>query len=129
MDEHACPKTIVIKPTWGWLSLKFHELWEYQELFYFLVWRDIKVRYKQTVLGVLWVVIQPLVTMVLFSVVFGRLAKLPSEGIPYPVFTYCALLPWNFFSGTLTKSGTSLVNNSNLISEVYFPRQIGIAHV
>ncbi|MBN1569587.1 MAG: ABC transporter permease [Acidobacteria bacterium] len=112
----------VYEPTNGWPSLRLGELWHYRELLYFLTWRDIKIRYKQTALGVAWAVLQPLITMVIFSVIFGRLANLPSDGIPYPVFSYAALLPWGLFSGALQRAGTSLVANSNLITKVYFPR-------
>jgi lipopolysaccharide transport system permease protein len=114
----------VYEPTHGWLSLRLGELWHYRELLYFLTWRDIKIRYKQTALGVAWAVLQPLITMVIFSVIFGELAKLPSDGIPYPVFSYAALLPWGLFSGALQRAGTSLVANSNLITKVYFPRLV-----
>jgi len=114
----------VIRPSHGWLSIRFHELWLYRELLYFLTWRDIKVRYKQAALGVAWAVFQPLLTMVIFSVIFGQLAKLPSDGIPYPVFSYVALLPWQLFAGALQRSGVSLVGNSNLLTKVYFPRLI-----
>ncbi len=111
-----------IEPSRGWVSLKLRELWEYRELAYFLVWRDIKVRYKQTVLGAAWAVIQPFFTMVVFSLFFGRLAKVPSDGIPYPIFAFAALAPWNFFANGLTHSSDSLVGNQNLIKKVYFPR-------
>ena len=114
----------VYEPTHGWLSLKLGELWHYRELLYFLTWRDIKIRYKQTALGVAWAVLQPLITMVIFSVIFGQLAKLPSDGIPYPVFSYAALLPWQLFAGALQRAGVSLVGNSNLITKVYFPRLV-----
>jgi lipopolysaccharide transport system permease protein len=114
----------VYEPTHGWLSLRLGELWHYRELLYFLTWRDIKIRYKQTALGVAWAVLQPLITMVICSVIFGQLAKLPSDGIPYPVFSYAALLPWGLFSGALQRAGTSLVINSNLITKVYFPRLV-----
>lgn len=106
------------------VNSRLRELWDYRELLYFLTWRDIKVRYKQAALGVAWAVIQPLFTMVIFSVIFGQLAKLPSDGIPYPIFSYVALLPWNLFSGALTRAGTSLVGNANLITKVYFPRLV-----
>jgi lipopolysaccharide transport system permease protein len=112
----------IIQPSKGWVSLQLHELWTYRELVYFLTWRDIKVRYKQAALGVSWAIIQPLLTMVIFSVIFGQLAKLPSDGIPYPLFSYAALLPWNLFSSALTRAGISLVGNSNLLTKVYFPR-------
>ncbi len=114
----------VYEPSRGWISLRLRELWEYRELLYFLAWRDIKIRYKQAALGVAWAVIQPLLTMVIFSVIFGQLAKLPSDGIPYPVFSYAALLPWQLFAGALQRAGTSLVGNSNLITKVYFPRLV-----
>jgi lipopolysaccharide transport system permease protein len=115
---------MVIEPTQGWLSLELNDLWRYRELLYFLTWRDIKVRYKQTALGAAWAILQPLLTMVLFSVVFGYFAGLPSEGIPYPVFTLTALLPWQLFSYALTQSSTSLVNDKNLITKIYFPRLV-----
>ena len=115
-------RTIVIRPATGWVPLRLGELWEYRELLYFLTWRDIKVRYKQTALGAAWAIIQPFFTMVVFSVFFGRLAKLPSEGVPYPVFTYCALVPWTYFATALTQSSNSLVDHARLITKVYFPR-------
>lgn len=114
----------VYERTQGWLSLGLGELWRYRELLYFMIWRDVKIRYKQTALGVAWAVLQPLITMVIFSVIFGNLAKLPSDGIPYPVFSYAALLPWGLFSGALQRAGTSLVTNANLITKVYFPRLV-----
>ena len=115
---------IYIQPSKGWTSLRLGELWEYRELLYFLVWRDIKVRYKQTVLGAAWAVIQPFFTMVVFSIFFGRLANTPSDNIPYPIFSYAALVPWTFFANGLLNSATSLVTNSNLITKVYFPRLV-----
>ena len=115
---------IVILPPRGWLGLNLGDLWAYRELLYFLTWRDIKVRYKQTVLGAAWAIIQPLVTMVIFSIVFGRLARLPSDGLPYPIFTYAALLPWTFFAGAVTRAGSSVVGSAGLISKVYFPRLV-----
>lgn len=111
-----------IAPSKGWVSLKLHELWEYRELLYFLIWRDIKVRYKQTALGATWAIIQPFFTMVVFSLFFGRLAKVPSDGIPYPIFSFAALVPWTFFANGLTQSSNSLVGSANLITKVYFPR-------
>lgn len=114
----------IYEPTHGWPSLRLGELWQYRELLYFLTWRDIKIRYKQTALGVAWAVLQPLITMIIFSVIFGQLAKLPSDGIPYPVFSFVALLPWGLFSGSLQRAGTSLVANANLITKVYFPRLV-----
>jgi lipopolysaccharide transport system permease protein len=111
-----------IEPSTGWVSLKLHELWEYRELLYFLVWRDVKVRYKQTALGAAWAVIQPFLTMVVFSVFFGKLARMPSDGIPYPLFSFAALVPWTFFANGLSKGSNSLVVSANLIRKVYFPR-------
>ena len=111
-----------VQPSKGWVSLKFRELWQYRELLYFLIWRDVKVRYKQTALGAAWAIIQPLLTMVVFSLFFGRLAKVPSDGLPYPLFSYAALVPWTFFSHGLTHASHSLVGNANLIKKVYFPR-------
>jgi lipopolysaccharide transport system permease protein len=111
-----------IGPSKGWVSLKLRELFEYRELLYFLVWRDIKVRYKQTALGASWAVIQPFFTMVVFSLFFGRLAKVPSDGVPYPIFSFAALVPWTFFATSLINSSNSLVGSANLIKKVYFPR-------
>src|SRR3954469_21864871 len=102
----------------------WRDLWRYRELFYFLAWRDILVRYKQTVIGVLWALLRPFLTMVVFVVVFGRIAKLPSNGIPYPILVFAAMLPWQFFSTSLSEASQSLVGNANLISKVYFPRMI-----
>jgi lipopolysaccharide transport system permease protein len=113
---------IRIEPAKGWMPLKLDELWEYRELFFFLTWRDIKVRYKQTLLGASWAIIQPFFTMLVFSLFFGKLAKMPSDGIPYPIFAYAALVPWTFFSNALTQSSNSLVQGSNLLKKVYFPR-------
>ncbi|HEX7570197.1 MAG TPA: ABC transporter permease [Verrucomicrobiae bacterium] len=100
------------------------DLWRYRELFFFLSWRDILVRYKQTVIGILWAVLRPLLTMIVFTVVFGRLAKMPSEGLPYPVFVYVAMLPWLFFSSALAEASNSLITNANMISKIYFPRLV-----
>lgn len=117
------PSPIVkIEPTHGWISLNLSELWKYRELLYFLTWRDIKVRYKQTVLGAAWAIIQPFFTMVVFSLFFGKLAKIPSDGIPYPIFAFAALVPWTFFSHGLSQASNSLVTSANLIKKVYFPR-------
>ena len=123
-SESANLPTLRISPPSRWTSLEFRELWEYRELLYFLIWRDVKVRYKQTALGAAWAVIQPFFMMVVFSLFFGRLAKVPSDGIPYPVFTFCALLPWQLFANALTESSNSLVGNQNLITKVYFPRLV-----
>jgi lipopolysaccharide transport system permease protein len=113
---------LIIRPGRGWQELKLIELWHYRELLYFLTWRDIKVRYKQTVLGAAWAIIQPIMTMVVFTIFFGKLANMPSDGVPYPLFVYAALVPWTFFSFALTQSSASLVDNANLIKKVYFPR-------
>ncbi len=114
----------VIEPSRGWTALQLHSLWTYRELLFFLIWRDVKVRYKQTLLGAAWAVLQPVLTMVVFSVFFGKLANIPSDGVPYPVFTYTALLPWQLFSHALTESGNSLVTNQELVTKVYFPRLV-----
>jgi lipopolysaccharide transport system permease protein len=113
-----------IEPSRGWVSLKLDEIWEYRELLYFLVWRDVKVRYKQTVLGAAWAIIQPVLTMLIFSLFFGRLAKIPSDGIPYPIFAFAGLVPWSFFANGLSHSSDSLVGSANLIKKVYFPRLV-----
>jgi lipopolysaccharide transport system permease protein len=115
---------IIIEPSRNWVALNWQELWAYRELFYFLIWRDIKVRYKQTALGAAWAVIQPFFTMVVFSLFFGKLAEVPSDGIPYPIFSYTALLPWTFFANGLTQASNSVVASANLITKVYFPRLI-----
>ena len=117
------PKTI-IRPTAGLAPLDLRELWEYRELLFFLVWRDVTVRYKQTVLGAAWAIIQPVMTMVVFSLFFGRLAKIPSEGVPYPIFAYVALLPWSYFAQSLSGASNSLVGSAGVITKVYFPRLI-----
>src|SRR5260370_4597520 len=111
-----------MEPTRGGLKINFREIWEYRELLYFLVWRDIKVRYKQTALGAAWAILQPVMTMIVFSVFFGKLAKVPSDGIPYPIFAYAALLPWQLFAFALSESANSLVGSQNLSREGYFPR-------
>src|SRR5215213_6525480 len=122
-DEHEIP-TIVITPAKGWMRLGLADSWAYRELLYFLTWRDVKVRYKQTLLGAAWAIIQPFFMMVVFTLFFGRLAAIPSDGIPYPVFTYCALLPWQLFAHALSESSNSLVSNERLITKVYFPRLV-----
>jgi lipopolysaccharide transport system permease protein len=113
---------IHIEASKGWVSLKLRELWAYRELLYFLTWRDVKVRYKQTILGAAWAIIQPFVTMVIFSLFFGKLAKMPSDGIPYPIFSYAALVPWNFFASGLNQASNSLVVSARMIKKIYFPR-------
>ena len=111
-----------VVPSTGWLNLDLPALWAHRELLYFLIWREIKVRYKQTFLGALWALLQPLLTMLVFTLFFGRLAKMPSDGIPYPIFAFSGLVPWTFFANALTLSSNSLVNSANLITNVYFPR-------
>jgi lipopolysaccharide transport system permease protein len=120
--EGASLPTFYIKPADGWASLGLGEVWVYRELLFFLTWRDIKVRYKQTALGAAWAIIQPVFIMAVFSLFFGRLARIPSDGIPYPIFVYCGLLPWQLFANSLIESSNSLVANERLITKVYFPR-------
>lgn len=115
---------IIIQPKRGWVGFDLGEIWRYRELVYFLAWRDIKLRYKQTVLGAAWAIIQPLLAMVIFTLFFGKLAKMPSDGVPYAIFSYCALVPWTYFANALSSAGNSLVGSANLISKVYFPRLI-----
>lgn len=115
---------VVIEPTKGWAPLKLRDLWSYRELLYFLAWRDVKVRYKQTLLGAAWAILQPVLTMLVFTLLFGELAGIKSEGVPYPIFAYGGLLIWTFFSNAVTNSGNSLVGSSNLITKIYFPRMI-----
>lgn len=125
LNDNESPNAVtLIEPSQGWVSLKLQEMWAYRELLYFLTWRDIKVHYKQTILGGAWAIIQPFFTMVVFSLFFGRLAGMPSDGIPYPIFSYAALVPWTFFANGLNQSSNSLVGSSNLIKKVYFPRLI-----
>ena len=118
---HNLPRTRR-EPSKGWALPKLRELWEYRELLFFFVWRDIKVRYRQTVMGALWAIIQPFFTMVIFSLFFGRLAKIPSDGLPYPVFSYAALVPWTFFATALNQASNSLVVSANMVKKIYFPR-------
>lgn len=115
---------VVIQPSKAWVALNLKQFWGYRELLYFLAWRDVKVRYKQTFLGVAWALIQPLFTMIIFSLIFGKLAGIPSDNIPYPLFAYAALLPWTFFSNAVITSGNSVVGSAHLITKVYFPRII-----
>ena len=124
MNSPSSVQLTVIEPRKGWIPIDFKEIWNYSELLYFLTKRDIKVRYKQTLLGALWAVIQPFFTMIVFTLFFGRLAKMPSDGVPYPIFVYAGLLPWTYFANAITASGNSLVGNANLITKVYFPRLI-----
>jgi len=123
-QDSVAVSTYRIEPAHGWTGISLRELWEYRELLYFLTWRDIKVRYKQTALGAAWAIIQPFFMMVVFTLFFGRLARVPSDGIPYPVFAFCALLPWQLFAHALTESSNSLVGSQNLITKVYFPRLV-----
>jgi lipopolysaccharide transport system permease protein len=123
MSEQIKP-TVRIEPAQGWFALELREVWAYRELLAFLVWRDVAVRYKQTALGAVWAILQPLLTMVIFTIVFGNFANMPSDNLPYPIFAYTALLPWNYFAQAINRSGSSLVGNANLISKVYFPRLI-----
>jgi lipopolysaccharide transport system permease protein len=113
---------IRIEPVTGWLALKLHDLWDYRELLYFFVWRDVKVRYKQTAIGAVWAVLQPLMTMIVFTLVFDRFVNVPSDGLPYPLFSYAALLPWTYFARALNQSILSVTSDANLITKVYFPR-------
>jgi lipopolysaccharide transport system permease protein len=115
---------IRIEASRGWVKLGLGELWDYRELLYFLIWRDIKVRYKQTVLGAAWAIIQPFMSMVVFTLFFGRLARIPSDGVPYPIFNYSAMVAWTFFANGLTQASNSLVGSSNLLKKIYFPRLV-----
>ncbi|MGE5072277.1 MAG: ABC transporter permease [Anaerolineae bacterium] len=118
------PETIYIKPSSGFTALNLRDLWIYRELILFMIWRDIKVRYKQTLLGAAWAVIQPVLTMLIFNFVFGTVAKVPTEGIPYPIFSYTALLPWGLFTAALNTASRSLTSNQNMITKIYFPRLV-----
>ncbi len=118
------PNTVIIKPSKGWVGLNLKDLWVYRELVYFLTWRDIKVRYKQSVLGILWAILKPFMTMVVFTIFFGNLAKIPSDGVPYPIFSYTAILPWELFASALVVASRSMVGSGNMISKIYFPRMI-----
>lgn len=122
--ERGMSRVIVIKPPHGWTALNLRDLWNYRELIGFMTWRDIIVRYKQTLLGVLWAILRPVLTMVVFSLIFGGLAKLPSDNIPYPIFSFAAILPWELFSKALSDASRSLVQNSSMITKIYFPRMI-----
>src|SRR5713101_2882768 len=122
--QASASATVRIEPPRAWVELRLRELWSYRELLYFLVWRDVKVRYKQTVVGVAWVVLQPLLSMGVFTIFFGRLAKLPSDGLPYPVFYFAALVPWTYFASALQNATNVVVENQRVITKVYFPRLI-----
>ncbi len=118
------PETVVIKPSKGWVGLRLKDLWVYRELVYFLTWRDLKVRYKQSVLGILWAILKPFMTMVVFTIFFGNFAKMPSDGVPYPIFAYTATLPWELFASALSVASRSMVASGSMISKIYFPRMI-----
>lgn len=122
MTEHATDYELVIRPKYGFLDINWQELKEYRELLFFLALRELKIRYKQTIMGASWALMQPFFTMIVFTLIFGRLAKMPSEGIPYPIFSYSGLLLWTYFSNALSQSSNSLVTNANLLSKVYMPR-------
>jgi lipopolysaccharide transport system permease protein len=115
---------LIIKPQRSLLQIDFSEMWKFRELLYIFIWRDVKVRYKQTILGVFWAVFQPVITMIIFTVFFGKLAKIPSDGIPYPIFVYSGLLLWNYFSAALTKTSGCMITNVEMIKKIYFPRLI-----
>ena len=121
-SENTLTPTIVIRPPKKWVPINFSEIWQYRELVYFFTWRDVKIRYKQTALGFLWAIIQPLFMMVVFTLFFGGFAQVPSDGIPYPLFSFAALIPWTLFAEGLTRSSTSMVSNANIMTKVYFPR-------
>lgn len=123
-DRIAALPTTIIQPRSGWQMVDLPEIWRYRDLFWILTWRDIKVRYKQTVIGAVWALLQPVLTMTVFSIFFGRLASIPSDGVPYPIFAFTALLPWQLFAHALTQSSNSIVENERLVTKVYFPRLI-----
>jgi lipopolysaccharide transport system permease protein len=123
-EEKADTMLTLIQPEKGWSALNLRDLWRYRELIYFMTWRDLKVRYKQTLLGASWAILRPFLTMIVFSIFFGNLAKVPSDGIPYPIFAYTALLPWELFASALSQASRSLVQNTNMVTKVYFPRMI-----
>ncbi len=123
-DSILDKERIILRPSSGWSALELGDIWKYRELLFFLTWRELKVRYQQTLLGAAWAVIQPLMQMVVFTFIFGGIARMTSEGIPYPIFSYTALLPWGLFSKSLTDAGRSMVMNRNMITKIYFPRLI-----
>src|ERR1700682_2238898 len=124
LPQASVPTIVRSEPPHGWLELRLAEVWEYRELLFFLIWRDVKIRYAQTVVGVIWVILQPLMTMGVFTIFFGRLAKLPSQGLPYPVFYFAALVPWTYFATALSSCTSIVVTNQHVITKVYFPRLI-----
>ncbi|MBA3726986.1 MAG: ABC transporter permease [Armatimonadetes bacterium] len=123
-ENESAPPTRVIRPRVGWGQIDLSALWRYRELVWFLTWRDIQLRYRQTLLGVTWAILQPIATMAVFSLFFGRLGRIPSDGLPYPIFAFCALLPWHLFAYALAESSNSLVANQNLVTKIYFPRLV-----
>ena len=123
-NNYGLPEIVRIQPAKGIVPLNLREVWSYRELIFFLIWRDIKVRYKQSVLGALWAILQPFVTMIVFTIFFGQIAKLPSDGLPYPIFSYSATVPWAFFAAALSVSARSMLSSGNMISKIYFPRII-----
>jgi lipopolysaccharide transport system permease protein len=123
-SNNHLPDLVVIKPVKGWVPLNLRDLWLYRELIYFLTWRDLKVRYKQSVLGVIWAILKPTMTMIIFTIIFGNFAKIPSDGVPYPIFSYSGLLPWEFFAAALTVSARSMLTSGGMVSKIYFPRII-----
>ncbi len=124
LTTHPAEEIVTIRPAHGWSALNLRDLWRYRELIYFLIWRDIKVRYKQTALGVAWAVLQPVLTMVVFTFIFGRVANVPTDGVPYPIFSYTGLLPWGLFTKAISDAGRSLITNRSMITKVYFPRLV-----
>jgi lipopolysaccharide transport system permease protein len=124
LEQDGAEDWRVIEPSKGWVPLRLNVLWQYRELVYFMTWRDVKIRYKQTALGAAWAVLQPLITMLIFTVIFGRFAKFPSEGVPYAIFAYCGLLPWTYFAYAMTQTTNSVVTNASLVSKVFFPRLV-----
>jgi lipopolysaccharide transport system permease protein len=118
------PAEVIIEPRKGWIPVNFREIWQFRELLYFLAWRDIKVKYKQAAIGIIWAVLQPAMTMLVFSFIFGRFAKMPSDGVPYPIFVYIGLLPWQYFASVLGLSTTSVVLGGSIVTKIYFPRLI-----
>lgn len=120
--SEASQSVVTIQRSQGWAAIGLGELWDYREVVYFLAWRDIKVRYKQTVFGASWAILQPLITMVVFTVIFGKVAKMPSDGIPYPIFSFAALVPWTFFANTVTRASNALVGGGGMLKQIYFPR-------
>ncbi len=124
LTQPAPEEVVILRPSRGWSALNLGDLWRYRELVYFMIWRDIKVRYKQTALGAAWAIIQPFFTMVVFTLFFGKLAKVPSDNVPYPIFSYAGLLPWGLFTKALSDAGRSMISNRSMITKIYFPRLV-----